>query len=228
MRSGKPGFERLRNGLHKLGQMDLLAAFVDHNGTSQRVQFPSAAVSTSILRPRITSTSSFALEPDSKLFSLREALTGHDFDSEKSRKRKRPGMSTIASEEQEDTGLFVQEILEAVALPDLKLTKSGSKESMMRLSIDGLLHPCLAQKLLKHLTTSQSCQLVSMTAQTIPNAPIDRCLKRDGLSDRDKGRMNGKEERATDDSRMLDGWSVILGSPGRGKTRFVFVNSASH
>lgn len=36
MRSGKPGYERLRTSLSKLGEMDLIATFVDHEGQCLR------------------------------------------------------------------------------------------------------------------------------------------------------------------------------------------------
>lgn len=74
--------------------------------------------------------------------------------------------------------------------------------------------------------SSKSHQLISMTAQTMSNAPVHKFIKRDGLSEREKGRRNGQEERAVDDSRILDGWSLIFGRvPDSERTRFVYVDS---
>lgn len=62
----------------------------------------------------------------------------------------------------------------------------------------------------------------------MPNAPIHRSIRREGLSVREKGRRNGKEERAVDDSRILDGWSLIMGAPEEAhKPRFVYIDSTS-
>lgn len=60
----------------------------------------------------------------------------------------------------------------------------------------------------------------------MPHSPVYRALKRENLTDREKGRVNGKEERPID-TGALDGWSVIVGDKQEGKTRFVFVDTSS-
>lgn len=114
------------------------------------MQFPSTALSTQILRPRFTCEASNS-SPASKLLDLQEALSNHDFNSEKSRKRKRDGKAVQQSQEQEDTGLLIQGFLEAVTLVDDSPAKSNTGESILRITINGLLHSSLAQILLKQL-----------------------------------------------------------------------------
>lgn len=104
-----------------------------------------------MFRPHIACTS-FQLNQTSKLTELRKLLNKHDFNSEKIRKRKRGSQSTAVFEEQGDVGLLIQDALEAMVLAEEESTQSGTGENMLRISIQGLLHPSLPQKLLKHLT----------------------------------------------------------------------------
>lgn len=68
--------------------------------------------------------------------------------------------------------------------------------------------------------------LISITAQTMSNSPIERQSNRDNMTRR-KGGTNEKEERSIDDKRVLDGWTVIFGEPQEQGPRFVYIDSAS-
>ena len=62
-----------------------------------------------------------------------------------------------------------------------------------------------------------------MTASTMSHSPLERAIKRQSGGKPD---MRGKEERLVD-SGVLDGWTVLFSIPKEGKTRFVFVDSAT-
>ena len=80
---------------------------------------------------------------------LQDRLSNHDFRNSKTLKRKR---NTV--EDEEESGILVQDLLEAVASVDLVSANAGQKgdTTVLSVSIDGLLHPQLARELLDHFT----------------------------------------------------------------------------
>ncbi|KAK9893778.1 hypothetical protein P389DRAFT_198527 [Cystobasidium minutum MCA 4210] len=225
MRAGKSGFERIRTGLRKLGEKDFIATYTDSSGEPGRVEFPSSATSKSNLKYRISCTHS-RVTSSSDLFELQDKLSTYDFRNAKTLKRKR---ETLV--DPEESGIFVQELLEAVASVDLNSSPTtalgvsqAEARDLLSVSVDGLLHPRLAQDLLAYFSTADDYNLISMSAQTMSHSPLERAIKR--KNGEAKPDMRGKEERAVD-SGVLDGWSVLFATPTGGKTRFVFVDSAS-
>lgn len=68
---------------------------------------------------------------------------------------------------------------------------------------------------------------MSMTASTLPHAPLYRSVKRQDPTLKSKRSTAGNAERPVD-SGVLDGWSLIFGPKTEdGKTRFVYVDSSS-
>lgn len=124
-----------------------------YQGKSERVEFPTSASTKTILSPRVTCTRS-KISLTSELSQFQEQMNTHDFRNAKTRKRKRSSIVEEAGQDKEDTGIFVQDLLEAVASVELVSSgrTRGTGSAVLSVSIDGLLHPQLAQELLNYFS----------------------------------------------------------------------------
>lgn len=122
-----------------------------YQGKSERVECPTSASPKTILSPRITCTRS-KVSPTSELLRLQEQISTHDFRNAKTRKRKRSSIVGEVGQDEEDTGIFVQDLLEAVASVEMVPSgrTRGTGSAVLSVSIEGLLHPQLAQELLNY------------------------------------------------------------------------------
>lgn len=114
-------------------------------GKAAEVVFPSTASSQTTFKPRISCTHA-TLNSNCELIQLHQRLHSHTFESNKVlRKRKRTEIDQLA----EDTGSYVQELLEALASVGPTILARQGDVNLLTISIDGMLHPYLAQGLLE-------------------------------------------------------------------------------
>jgi hypothetical protein len=163
MRDGKPGYEKLKTSLRKLGDMDIMIAYTE--GTAREsalllaplfirlkavssVDKPGSVTlpgnQSKVRKPRIN-ISQAKVSSTGCLLQLQKELNSTSL-AQNGKKRKR---DSVAVEEGSDYKTIIPEMLEAVGLIGLQKEEQGSDTVLYNISIEGMLHPQMAVDLLQ-------------------------------------------------------------------------------